>query len=105
MNFATVVRTAAAVAFVAAAVWGESSAAYAEEIVVESRDQAAINHGTTVLAWARVDGVSPSTEPTSAVCCDDVVVDGTIITGENFDPAAASSDSEWKYIPIRRLAH
>ncbi len=62
MNFATVVRTAAAVAFVAAAVWGQSSAAYAEEIVVESRDETAITHGVSVLAWARVDGASPSME-------------------------------------------
>jgi hypothetical protein len=37
-----------------------------------------ICHGVTVLAWARVDGTSPSG--------DDVVVDGRIITGEGFEP-------------------
>lgn len=103
MNFATVVRTAAAVAFVAAAVWGQSSAAYAEEIVVESRDETAITHGVSVLAWARVDGVSSSTGQTST-CCDDVVVDGTIITGDSYDAQTGSSDPEWKYVPVRRTA-
>lgn len=40
---------------------------------------AGMNHGVSVLAWARVDGVSPAQ--------DDVVVDGRIITGENFESA------------------
>ena len=65
---------------------------------------AAINHGVTVLAWARVDGVSPSTEEPSTACCDDVIVDGDIITGENADAQASASDSEWKYVPVRRMA-
>lgn len=45
----------------------------------------ALNHGVTVLAWARVDGVSPLQ--------DDVVVDGRIITAENFDSALSCGTS------------
>jgi hypothetical protein len=40
---------------------------------MEQTQGGAICHGTTVLAWARVDGVSPLR--------DGVVVDGRIITG------------------------
>lgn len=36
-----------------------------------------------------------------AALADDVVVDGKIITAENYD---ASSDPEWKYVPVRRTA-
>lgn len=32
---------------------------------------------------------------------DDVIVDGKIITAENYD---AGSDPEWKYVPVRRTA-
>jgi hypothetical protein len=104
MNFAKFAQTVAVAGLVMAAVWGQPQAAQAEEIVVESRDSAAINHGVTVLAWARVDGVSPSAEEPSTTCCDDVIVDGDIITGENDDAQASASDSEWKYVPIRRMA-
>lgn len=51
----------------------------AVEVAAQSEDCAeALNRGTTMLAWARVDGTTG----------DDVIVDGSIITGEN--PAAAS---------------
>ncbi len=46
--------------------------------------------------------LAPTPQPTSAVCGDDVVVDGTIITGENYDAQAGSTDPEWKYISVRR---
>ena len=61
-------------------------------------------HGVTVLAGARVDGVSPgwgssmyqyAYSGTSALDPDDVVVDGRIITGENFDASLPSlTDSD-----------
>ena len=105
MNFAKFAQTVAVAGLMMAAVWGQPQAAQAEEIVVEGRDATAIDHGVTVLAWARVDGVSPSTEEPSTVCCDDVIVDGDIITGENDDAQAPASDSEWKYVPVRRMAN
>ncbi|MBK8020894.1 MAG: hypothetical protein IPK19_05560 [Chloroflexi bacterium] len=53
-----------------------------------------INHGVTVLAWARVDGVSPSQG--GGTVADDVIVDGRIITGENpalnCDPGTGDPD-------------
>lgn len=104
MNFATFAQTVAAAGLVMAAVWGQPQAAQAQEIVVEGRDATAINHGVTVLAWARVDGVSPSTEEPSTACCDDVIVDGGIITGENADAQASAADPEWKYVSVRRMA-
>jgi hypothetical protein len=45
-------------------------------------------HGVTVLAWARVDGTSPSG--------DDVVVDGRIITGEGFE--ASFGDGSVRFV-------
>lgn len=104
MNFAKFAQTVAVAGLMMAAVWGPPQAAQAEEIVVEGRDATAVDHGVTVLAWARVDGVSPSAEEPSTVCCDDVIVDGDIITGENADAQASTSDSDWKYVPIRRMA-
>ena len=62
MYFAKFAQTAAVVGLVIAAVWGQPHAAQAQEIVVESRGETAIDHGVTVLAWARVDGVSPADE-------------------------------------------
>ena len=57
----------------------------------------AICHGVTVLAWARVDGTSS----------DDVIVDGNIITAENFDsantcepPATEDQAVIWVYFGI-----
>ena len=44
---------------------------------MEQSHGGAVCHGVSVLAYARVDGVSPLR--------DDVVVDGKIITAENFD--------------------
>lgn len=47
-----------------------------------------------------VDNTNSSTSTTT----DDVFIDGQIITAENYDAAAASTDSEWKYVPVRRMA-
>jgi len=61
----------------------------------------AINHGVSVLAWARVDGVG-SLESSSlagaavhrgATIADDVVVDGRIITGQDFNSANSADPS------------
>ena len=104
MNFAKFAQTAAVVGLVMAAVWGQPQAAQAQEIVAEIHDETAVDHGVTVLAWARVDGVSPSTEAPSTLCCDDVIVDGDIITGENDGAQASASDPEWRYVPVRRVA-
>ena len=92
--------------------------------------ETALNHGVTVLAWARVDGVSPQSLPmassggtrdSSAIVFvggwgssmyqyahndpvsasqDDVVVDGRIITGENYDSSDIASHG---YIRIKKL--
>jgi hypothetical protein len=43
---------------------------------MEQTQGGAICHAKTVLAWARVDGVSPLR--------DDVIVDGKVITAENW---------------------
>ena len=94
MNLINTAKIALLTGFAAAALMTQPMLAHAEEITTVPDDGvAAINHGVTVLAWARVDGVSPA--------ADDVIVDGTIITGENYD---TSSDPEWKYIPVRRYA-
>jgi len=100
--------------------------------------ETALNHGVTVLAWARVDGVSPL-EQRSAIRTsgdasdysaivfvggwgssmyqyayndpmvsshqpqrtqDDVVVDGRIITGENYDSSEIANSG---YIRIKKL--
>lgn len=103
MKIAKFTQTVALVGLVMAAVWGQPQAAQAQEIVAESPDETAINHGVTVLAWARVDGVSPSTAEPSTACCDDVIVDGDIVTGGN-DAQAPTSDPEWRYVPVRRMA-
>lgn len=102
------------------------------------RQETAMDHAVTVLAWARVDGVSPL-QGTSALRSagdahdysavvfvggwgssmyqyayndpmvsshqphrvhDDVVVDGRIITGENYDSAEIASHG---YIRIKKL--
>jgi hypothetical protein len=65
-------------------------------LAAEGDAAAAIDHGVTVLAWARVDGVSPGIAPYDPAflggvsvatadggVADDVVVDGRIITAEN----------------------
>jgi putative intracellular protease/amidase len=101
--------------------------------------QAGVCHGTTVLAWARVDGVSPlqqqrtdaafqtlrGTDPTQpgivfvggwgssmyqyahsdpaagrSTVADDVIVDGRIITAENYDSAQIATHG---YIRIKKL--
>jgi putative intracellular protease/amidase len=101
--------------------------------------QAGICHGTTVLAWARVDGTSTlnqqrtdaafqnlrgtdSTQPgivfvggwgsskyqyayndpntAGSTVADDVIVDGRIITGENYDSAQIATHG---YIKIKKL--
>jgi len=120
MNFAKFAHTVVVAGLVMAAMWGQPQAAQAEEIVVESHDETAINHGVTVLAWARVDGVSPSTDSSTGgtTVADDVIVDGRIITAENYDAASSDgdlaapdaqvqptvqSDNEWKYVPVRRM--
>jgi len=101
----------------------------------QPKPEAALNHGVTVLAWARVDGVSPlnhsmgsdrasdysaiafvggwgssmyqysfndpsldSTTPYRVQ--DDVVVDGRIITGENYDSADIAFQG---YVKIKKL--
>jgi putative intracellular protease/amidase len=106
----------AAIAFVGG--WGASSYQYAFEgtyhnsayggtalgsvtdFVIDPVNQdryvAAICHGVSVLAWARVDGVSSlggrsAANPTTVA--DDVIVDGKIITAENYDSASAVGEA------------
>jgi hypothetical protein len=94
MNLLNTAKIALLTGFAAATLMTQPILAQAEEIVTDRGDgAAAINHGVTVLAWARVDGVSPAT--------DDVMIDAKIITAENYDTA---SDSEWKYVNVRRTA-
>lgn len=95
-------------------------------MTVELQPDAALNHGVTVLAWARVDGVSPlqtqsqqgtnyfdgkflsardlTREQSASHTFDDVIVDGRIITVENYDSAmledAIASSS---YIGVKNL--
>lgn len=106
-----------------------------DALVRDAEPETAVNHGVTVLAWARVDGVSPLSPTTSpdrasdysAIAFvggwgssmyqyasndsisvsqqpgpvqDDVIVDGRIITGENYDSAALASSG---YIKIKKL--
>lgn len=104
----------------------------------DKNQETAVNHGVAVLAWARVDGVSPLQAPLglrssaeardySAIVFvggwgssmyqyayndstvsssapqrvqDDIVVDGRIITGENYDSADIASHG---YIKIKKL--
>ena len=92
MNLLNTAKIALLTGFAAATLMTQPMVTHAEEITTVPDDGvAAINHGVTVLAWARVDGVSPAG--------DDVITDGTIITGENYD---TSSDPEWKYVNVRR---
>ena len=106
MNFAKFARTTVMAGLVMAALWGLPQAAQAEEIVAESGNQSGVCHGVTVLAWARVDGVSPSggsddpmieidsiqTDRTESTATDDVWVDGKIITAENYDSTREGGD-------------
>jgi putative intracellular protease/amidase len=103
MNFVKYAKLTLIAGFAVVSLMGQPFAAHAEEIIADSGDgSSAICHGVTVLAWARVDGVSPSTDSSSGTTvADDVIVDGRIITAENYD-AAASNDSEWKYVTVRR---
>lgn len=94
MKIATVAKMAVVVTAVTVSFWAQPQMAQAEESAMRDGGGVSIN-------FAIVD--TAGTPNTAA--SDDVIVDGEIITGENYDPAAASSDSEWKYIPIRRLAH
>jgi hypothetical protein len=96
MNFFKTAKLSLLTGFAAVALMTQPILAHAEEIVTDPGDSdpvAAINHGVTVLAWARVDGVSPAG--------DDVITDGIIITAENVD---AANDNEWKYVNVRRTA-
>ena len=101
MKLVQTAKMALVAGFVAVSLMGQPFAAHAEEIIADSGDgSSAICHGTTVLAWARVDGVSPSTDSTGGTTvADDLITDGTIITAENVDTA---SDPEWKYVNVRR---
>jgi putative intracellular protease/amidase len=119
MNFVKFAKMALATGFVAVSLMGQPFSAHAEEIVADRGDgRSAVCHGVSLLAWEQVDGVSPSQESTidsemataddsqtrdSAPMTggDDVIVDGSIITGENPD-TANSHQSEWKYVSVRR---
>jgi prepilin-type processing-associated H-X9-DG protein len=64
------------------------------EVIAITKDPAAgVCYGVSALAWARVDGAPVSGSSTRAAVnggssvADDVVVDGRIITGENFQSA------------------
>lgn len=103
MNFVNFAKMALVAGFVAVSLMGQPFAAHAEEIIADGGDgSSAVCHGVTVLAWARVDGVSPSADGSGGTTvADDVIVDGRIITAENYD-SAASNDNEWKYVNVRR---
>lgn len=85
-----------------------------------------LNHGVTVLAWARVDGVSSSQttsqqgphhfdgkllsardltrEQSTSHTYDDVIVDGRIITAENYDSAMLEDAiASSGYIRVKKL--
>lgn len=81
MKISTFAKTAVMAGIVTAALWGQPQMAHAEE-PVNGRDTApAICNGVSVLADEETGGlVAPEAE------------------------TAAGSDSEWKYVPIRRTA-
>jgi hypothetical protein len=104
MKLVQTAKMALVAGFVAVSLMGQPFAAHAEEIIADSgHGSSAIHHGTTVLAWARVDGVSSATDSSTGgtTVADDVIVDGRIITAENYD-RSASNDNEWKYVNVRR---
>ena len=98
MNFAKFARTTVMAGLVMAALWGLPQAAQAEEIVAESGNQSGVCHGVTVLAWARVDGVSPSSDS------DDPQnrSDSTATDVDDQTEQTVQSDPEWRYVPVRR---
>lgn len=68
-----------------------------QESVAQGTYSPAVCYGVSVLAWARVDGTSS----------DDVIVDGNIITAENYDsantcepPPAEDQDGVWIFFGI-----
>jgi hypothetical protein len=95
-------------------------------VFTQALDLPAVNHGVSVLAWARVDGTSTlnqqsnffngrllraddlraeqatdqvfASRPTRSTLADDVIVDGRIITAENYDGLAMHG-----YIKIKKL--
>lgn len=83
MKTATFAKMAVMAGIVAAAFWGQPRMAHAEE-PVNGRDTApAICNGVSVLADEETGGlVAPEAEPA----------------------AGSRTDSEWKYVPIRRTA-
>lgn len=93
MNFAKYAKMAAATAFLIASILGSPTLAHAE-------DGASRSDGS--FSWPWQVGIVDNTHSSTRATTDDVIVDGRIITAENYDPAAASSDPEWKYTPIRR---
>lgn len=112
MNFAKYAKMAAATAFLIASILGSPTLAHAEDGASRSDGsfswpwQVGIVDNTHDATRATTDDVIVDgniiTAPSSTATTDDVIVDGRIITAENYDPAAASSDPEWKYTPIRR---
>ena len=114
MNFAKHAKMTVATAFLVASILGSSTLVYAED--GESRSdgsfswpwQVGIVDNTHSSTSATTDDVVVEvniiTAPSSTETTDDVWVDGKLITAEDYGSAPASSDPEWKYTPIRRIA-
>jgi hypothetical protein len=126
MNFVKYAKMALIAGFAVVSLMGQPIVAQAEE----TGSGGNIYHGVTVLAWARVDGVSPSTDSSETTTGDDVIVDGRIITAGNYDTfttvgstetttgddvivdgriitgenpdSSTGNDNEWKYVNVRR---
>lgn len=94
MNFTKYAKMAVVMSFAMAALWGHAPLAHAEGD--GTRDG---NGGGGDIVVFDINGVTNSPTRTAT---DDVVVDGNIITAENYDAAAASGDPEWRYVPVRR---
>jgi len=89
MNFAKFAKMTVAVAFLIASM-GQPMLAHAE---------GGENKGEWPWQVGLVDAAVISTTTAAA---DDVWVDGKIITAESYGSGSASSDPEWRYVPVRR---
>lgn len=116
MKISTFAKTAVMAGIVTAALWGQPQMAHAEESSTRGEGGGVISDlaarpstsAATDDVW--IEGKIITAENYDPVASDDdVVVDGRIITAEGYAPeaeptAGTRTDSEWKYVPIRRTA-
>ncbi len=119
MKIATFTKMAVMAGIVAAAFCGQPQMAHAEEsstrggsggVISDSAvgDLAPVPSTSATADDVFIDGRIITGDPYApAATDDDVIVDGRIITAEGYAPeadptAGTRTDSEWKYVPIRR---